>query len=153
VKLYLARISQKVLTESQAEKEMRLHSFVSSLETIGDVVEKNILALAEKKIQERLIFSQEGWEEIQVYHQGVTENLKAAIAAFASGERKLINQVRLKVKELDREERRLKQTHIQRLHQGLKESIDTSAIHLDLLNNLQRINSEVEAGLTPFHEE
>ena len=153
VKLYLTRMSQEELTAAQAEREMMLHSFVSSLETIGDVVVKNILALAEKKIQQGRYFSQEGWEEIQRYHQQVTDNLGAAIAAFTSGERDLVEQVRARVEELDQEERRLKQKHIQRLRQGLKESIDTSAIHLDLLNNLQRINSEIESGLIAFHEE
>ena len=40
-------------------------------------------------------------------------------------------------------ERELKQAHIQRLHMGLRESIDTSAIHLDVLSNLKRINSHI----------
>lgn len=153
VRLYLARVSEKVMTEKQAEKEMRLHNFVSSLETMGDVVVKNILALAENKFQKGLIFSSEGWEEIRNYHQRVSENLREAVTAFAGGEEDLIKQVMTKVRELDAEERRLKLNHIRRLHQGLKESIDTSAIHLDLLNNLQRINSEIEAGLIPYSQE
>jgi phosphate:Na+ symporter len=153
VRLYLARVSEKVMTEKQAEKEMRLHNFASSLETMGDVVVKNILALAEKKFQKGLTFSSEGWEEIRLYHQRVSENLKAAVTAFAGGDENLSKEVLAKVRELDAEERRLKLNHIRRLHQGLKESIDTSAIHLDLLNNLQRINSEIEAGLTPYSME
>lgn len=36
---------------------------------------------------------------------------------------------------------RLRQAHIQRLHAGLRESIETSSIHLDVLNDLKRINS------------
>ena len=153
VKLYLARISQEELTEGQVKREMRLHSFVSSLEAIGDVVVKNILLLAEKKVQQGRYFSQSGWEEIQDYHCRVVENLQAAVAAFAGGEKPLIEKVKGRVEELDREERKLKQNHIRRLHQGLKESIDTSAIHLDLLSNLQRINSEIEKGLTAYHED
>ena len=37
----------------------------------------------------------------------------------------------------------LTEAHIQRLHQGLRESIETSSIHLDLLSNLKRINSQL----------
>ena len=33
------------------------------------------------------------------------------------------------------------QAHIARLHAGLPESIETSSIHLDALNDLKRINS------------
>jgi len=38
-------------------------------------------------------------------------------------------------------EREFHQSHIRRLHLGLRGSIDTSAIYLDLLNGLKRINS------------
>jgi phosphate:Na+ symporter len=37
----------------------------------------------------------------------------------------------------------LTEAHIQRLHQGLRESIETSSIHLDLISNLKRINSQL----------
>ena len=40
----------------------------------------------------------------------------------------------------------MRQTHIRRLHEGLRETIDTSSIHLDLLANLKRANSLV-AGI------
>ncbi len=30
--------------------------------------------------------------------------------------------------------------HVQRLHRGIKETIDTTSVHLDLLSNLQRIS-------------
>jgi phosphate:Na+ symporter len=40
----------------------------------------------------------------------------------------------------------MRQTHIQRLHEGLRESIDTSSIHLDILANLKRANS-LAAGI------
>ena len=43
-------------------------------------------------------------------------------------------------------ERRLRQTHMQRLREGLRETIDTSSIHLDVLAALKRVNSLV-AGI------
>ena len=43
-------------------------------------------------------------------------------------------------------ERQLRQKHIDRLHEGLRESIDTSSLHLDLLANLKRANS-LAAGI------
>jgi phosphate:Na+ symporter len=38
-------------------------------------------------------------------------------------------------------ERRLRQAHMERLRSGLRESIDTSSIHLDVLASLKRANS------------
>ena len=38
-------------------------------------------------------------------------------------------------------ERELRQAHINRLHLGARETIETSSIHMDVLNDLKRINS------------
>ena len=43
-------------------------------------------------------------------------------------------------------ERRLRGSHMQRLREGLRETIDTSSIHLDVLAGLKRVNSLV-AGI------
>jgi phosphate:Na+ symporter len=49
-------------------------------------------------------------------------------------------------------ERELRQAHINRLHRGLRESIDTSSIHLDVLTNLKRINSYITNVAYPIIE-
>jgi len=49
--------------------------------------------------------------------------------------------------------RELKQAHINRLHVGYKESIETSSIHLDVLTNLERINSHITQMAYPLLEE
>jgi len=36
--------------------------------------------------------------------------------------------------------RELHRRHIDRLHRGLKESLETSTVHLDLITDLERIN-------------
>ena len=43
--------------------------------------------------------------------------------------------------------------HIRRLHEGLPESIETSAIHLDVLTNLKRINSHITNIAYPIAEQ
>jgi phosphate:Na+ symporter len=49
-------------------------------------------------------------------------------------------------RELGREEIHLRESHIGRLNKGLRESINTSSIHLDLLSEYKRI-----AGLLCSH--
>ena len=53
--------------------------------------------------------------------------------------RRLVNS-KARFNEMERE---LRTAHIKRLQKGLKESIDTSSIHLDVLTNFKRINSFV----------
>jgi len=143
IKLYLTKLSRSALTEEQAARELEVIAFTSDLETIGDIVDIDLMHLAKKKIRKGLEFSKEGTEEIRSFHARVTENLDLSIAAFTSGDvelaRKLLRH-KVRIAEMAQD---LTEAHIQRLHRGLRESIETSSIHLDLLSNLKRINSQL----------
>ncbi len=140
VKFYLARLSQESLTPEQAEYELALLSITNDLEEIGDVVTKNILELAEKKLRKARKFSEEGWKEIKQFHQKVMENFKLTTASLASEDEGLAKKVLRHHEQLGHLERDYRQGHLNRLHQGLKETFETSSIHLDLLANLHRID-------------
>jgi phosphate:Na+ symporter len=111
------------------------------LESIGDIIDRNIMPLAMKRINKGLTFSQEGMREIISFHKKIIENFDTAISAFASNDRDLADRVIRNKEDLGTMERELVQAHLDRLRKGFQESIDTSHIHLDLLGNLARINS------------
>jgi phosphate:Na+ symporter len=146
IKQFLIGLGQQSLTEEQAERETALIFVIANLEEIGDVIEKNLMELAAKKIAGHHVFSQQGWVEIHELHAKVTENLELAMSALASQDPSIAEKVIRHKGVVNRLERQLRQTHISRLHEGLRESIDTSSIHLDLLANLKRANSLV-AGI------
>jgi phosphate:Na+ symporter len=143
IKLFLTKLSRSALTDEQAARELELIAFTSDLETIGDIADIDLMHLAKKKIRKGLEFSKDGTEEIWGFHASVRENLELSIAAFTSGDvelaRKLLRH-KVKIAEMAQD---LTEAHIQRLHQGLRQSIETSSIHLDLLSNLKRINSQL----------
>jgi phosphate:Na+ symporter len=143
IKLYLTKLSRSALSDEQAARELELIAFTSDLETIGDIVDIDLMHLAKKKIRKGMKFSKEGAAEIGCFHASVMESFELSIAAFTGGDvdlaRKLLRH-KVKIAEMAQE---LTEAHIQRLHQGLRESIETSSIHLDLLSNLKRINSQL----------
>ena len=73
----------------------------------------------------------------------VLENFELGISAFASSDRELAEKLLQRKITIAAKERTLKEAHIRRLHKGLRETMDTSAIHLDILTNLKRINSYI----------
>ena len=146
IKQFLIALGGQSLTEDQAERETALIFVIANLEEIGDVIEKNLMELAEKKIRGGHTFSHQGWAEIRDLHAKVTENLELALSALATHDASIAEKVIRHKSRINVLERQLRQTHIQRLHEGLRESIDTSSIHLDLLANLKRANSLV-AGI------
>jgi phosphate:Na+ symporter len=146
IKQFLIGVGQQSLTEEQAERETALIFVIANLEEIGDVIEKNLMELAAKKIAGHHVFSQQGWSEIRELHAKVVENLELAMSALASQDATIAEKIIRHKSVVNVLERQLRQTHIRRLHEGLRESIDTSSIHLDLLANLKRANSLV-AGI------
>ncbi|HET7699443.1 MAG TPA: Na/Pi cotransporter family protein [Candidatus Limnocylindria bacterium] len=146
IKQFLIQLGGQSLTEEQAERETALIFVIANLEEIGDVIEKNLMELAEKKIRGGHVFSQQGWAEIADVHEKVLENLELALSALAAQDTSIAEKVIRHKSRINVLERQLRQTHIQRLHEGLPETIDTSSLHLDLLANLKRANS-LTAGI------
>ncbi|MFQ6013874.1 MAG: Na/Pi cotransporter family protein [Anaerolineae bacterium] len=142
IKRYLTQLSEQNLPEELSHQEIGLLYAINDMEHIGDIISKSLLAsLARKKIEGKHVFSEDGMAEIEKLHGKVSENLELAVAAFAAQNRELAEKVLHRKAHINQMERELRQAHIQRLRKGLKVSIDTSAIHLDVLNDLKRINS------------
>jgi phosphate:Na+ symporter len=137
---YLTKLSRKELSDKQGEREVALLFITSELEQIGDLVSKKLMVYAKKKIEQPFYFSDEGFDEITQFHAEVVTTLQMAINAFAAWDRELAKKVIERRKKLSLEQNRLHRAHINRLHQGLKESLDTSTIHIDLIGDLNRIN-------------
>ena len=152
IKRYLTKLSQQSPTAEQSKREIGILAFVNNMENIGDIVDKNLMDLAKKKLSKGVHFSEPGLKEIVLLHKKVLQNLELAISSFASGDPALAQQVLERKLQISQTERRFRQAHIQRLHEGYRESIDTSEIHLDVLTNPERIYSHVTAVAYPILE-
>lgn len=140
VKFYLAKLSLANLTEEEAHMGIHLMTAVNELENVGDTIDLHILRLAHNKWNKGVQFSDEGWGEICEMHKSTLEMMNLAFAALSTGSEELAQKmVHHHTFYADREDQ-LKLSHLMRLHQGLKESIATSAIHLELLSLFNRLN-------------
>lgn len=137
---FVAKLTQEDLSGDQSNRGVELLYIVNDLEHIGDVISKNIMGHASKKIGQQLVFSDEGVGDLRELHREVLRTLEIAIAAFAAGDRMLAGQALARKDEVHARERELYKKHLARLQLGLKESQETSTIHLDLLSDLERIN-------------
>jgi len=137
---YLTQISFETLSTDSSKEVFRLLYIVNDLEHIGDLIDKNLIPLLEKKIDRGLVFSDKGLEEIKNMHQEVYNNLRTAIGAFALQDRRMAQKVIDQKEYIDSLEIHLRQTHINRLNIGIELSHKTSGIHLDIINILKRIN-------------
>jgi phosphate:Na+ symporter len=153
IKIFLSRLGRETMSSDLAQKEIGLISFIGNLENIGDIIDKNLMELARKKLYQGRRFSEAGEAELIEFHALVSKNLERAIAGFATGDRSLAQDVLDQRPTVRQRERELRESHLIRLRQGLAESLETSEIHLDVLTNLKRISSHVTALVYPILEE
>jgi phosphate:Na+ symporter len=142
---YLTKIAQGYLSEEQSKTETDLLFIASDFEEIGDIIDKNIVPLARKKINGRLKFSEEGWLDILSLHERVLANLKDSIEALRSNDPELARRVAESKPIINVLESEMRRRHVGRLNAGLKETLETSSVHLDIIDHFKRVNSHVAA--------
>src|SRR5215510_260738 len=153
IKLFLSRLGQETMSPELTRKEIALISFIGNLENIGDIVDKNLMELARKKLYQGRRFSEAGEAELLEFHGMISKNLERAIAGFATHDRSLAQEVLDQRPAIRQRERELRASPLARLRQGLAESLETSEIHLDVLTNLKRISSHISQLVFPILEE
>jgi len=152
IKLYVTQISRENLDDADGRRAMEIISFSINLEHIGDIIDKNLMELATKKIKRKLSFSKEGAQELQDFHQEVLGNLKLAFSVFLTADVRMARQLISEKDKLRAAEMRASESHLARLRNGLPESIESSSLHLDILRDLKRIHSHICSVAYPVLE-
>jgi phosphate:Na+ symporter len=137
VKIYLAGIHGG----TSGTRAFELSGMSVNMEAGADVIARKMVDLAKRKSRDNLEFSQDGWRELSDFHDQVLRNVQHAISVLVSEDLGLAREL-VEQKENIREiAKALERKHLGRLRKGLSESIETSAIHLDLLRALKALNT------------
>ncbi|MEO8485494.1 MAG: Na/Pi cotransporter family protein [Betaproteobacteria bacterium] len=153
VKLYLTQISREALEEREGRRWTDIVSFTINLEQVGDIIERILSDIEDKKIDKGRNFSEAGMTEICDLHTRLVANLRLGMSVFLNGDLKSAQEL-LAQKVLFRDlERAYADSHLGRLAGNTVESIETSSLHLDLISDMKRINSHVCSIAYPILEQ
>ncbi len=152
IKFYVTGVTKQEMTNAETLRAAEILLFTTNLEHIGDIVE-NLLTISEQRISENLVFSEVGLAEIEELHARVVANLNLATGVFMSGEVSVARMLLEEKTSVNKLQYRLTQNHLERLRDGAPETITTSAMHLDTLRDLRRINSHISAVAYPVLEQ
>ena len=97
--------------------------------------------MALKKIRNRKSFSEKGFAEIEHIHALVLDSVRLAQSIFISGDVDLARRLVEEKETIRLAEIKGSTAHIERLREGVPESIATSSLHLDIIRDLRRINT------------
>ncbi len=141
IKLYLTQISREALDERDGRRWAEIMQLTINLEHVGDVLERILTDVKDKKIAHRLSFSEAGMQELADMHAKLVANLRLGLSVFLTGDVKTA-QMLLAEKEKFRDlERSYAAQHLDRLADQSVQSIETSSLHLDIISDMRRINS------------
>jgi phosphate:Na+ symporter len=146
IKTYLTELDPDLLDDDDSRRLSEILAFITNLEHAGDIVERSLMALAAKRLRRGLAFSVEGQAEIRAMLERLAGNVHTAAAVFMTDDARAARAL-LGEKEVFRDlEARATETHFARVRAGRVESVETSALHLDVLRDLKRINAHVAAA-------
>ena len=152
IKFYLTQISREALSEREGRRWAEVLSFAINMEHVGDAIERVLVDVEEKKIRKNRRFSEAGMAEISHLHERLQATLRRGMGVFLDGrlaDAERLLQEKARFRDL---EHGYAANHIARLQDNTPDSIETSALHLDLIAELKRINSHLCSIAYPILE-
>jgi phosphate:Na+ symporter len=152
IKFYLTQISREALSEREGRRWTDIVSFTINMEQIGDIIERVLQDIEDKKIRKSRSFSDAGMAEIVHLHERLLANLRLGMSVFLDGhvrDAKKLLEEKARFRDLEHE---YAATHIARLQDNTAQSIETSSLHIDLISDLKRINSHICSIAYPILE-
>jgi phosphate:Na+ symporter len=150
LKTYLVRITQETMNDVEGKRHFQILTFATNIEHVGDIIDRNLIPLAEKRVRAKVDFSADGKKELDNLFQLVIDSVRLAQTVFISGDARLARQLVEDKAMIKLAERNASVNHLGRLQRGVPETMATSDLHMDIIRDLRRINSLMTAIAYPI---
>jgi len=137
--LYLARIAQGNITENQAREVFGMVSIAKDIESMGDIIHRNMIPLIAKKKLLQYDFSIEGKEELLIYHSKVSKQVRLLQAGLREPNTKLALKIMTKERKYLDLESAYRARHLERIILKNENAIVTNEVHLELMDLMKQI--------------
>lgn len=142
IRRYLSSINHEALSEAEAKRLSDILAFAINLEHVGDIIDKNLMELAAKRIKNHLRLPKDSLDDITSMHGKLLEHLQLAASVLMFQD---IGSARRLVSEKERFrdlERAVAQKHLDQLRSG-RTAGDTGTLQLDIVRDLKRIEAHI----------
>jgi phosphate:Na+ symporter len=146
IKTYVTSIDPDALNEDDHRRVREILVFATNMEQAGDIVERDLLGIAAKKLKRGVRFSKEGEAELLAMIDRVRANLRMAGSLFITSDERAARLLAGEKEVFRNLESVTTSAHFERLRSGRLESVETSTLHLDALRNLKNVNTHLVAA-------
>ncbi len=153
VKLYLTNLSRESLGEKESKRCAEIMSFATNLEHIGDIISVDMIDnILRKKLVSRARMSLHDREDINNLYQPVLLSFHLSLSVFTSGDIGMARQLLAKKYKFIKLEKQAVVNHLVKLREDVTYDSRLSAMQLDVIRDLKRINSHLTAVAYPILE-
>ncbi len=145
IQRYLGAIRQEGLGETEGRRLADTLSLAINLEHVGDIVDRNLMDLAVRRLKHGLTFAPEERAALDDMHERLLDHLRLALAVFMSGDMAAARRLVAEKEKFRDLERAATERHVVRMRAGAQESLDASALQLDVTRDLKRIEAHIAA--------
>ena len=139
---YLVKLTRIELNEEQNAYTAKYLQGLVDLERIGDHA-LNIAEIAQKLVENKVQFSEEGNKEIDNIVLAIHDELEMGITAFVEDDAELASKIEPFEQLIDDLCDKMKENHVDRIKQG-KCTLEHGIIFNDLLGNFERVSDHLE---------
>jgi phosphate:Na+ symporter len=136
---YLGEISQKPLSAKQTRDFLHLMDAVNDLENIGDIIETDLVALGNKRIQEGFTVSAATEKVLRRIHDAVAKTVDAALYALMENDPQAAREVIAMKGEINRLVEAASRHQAERLVVDEPNRLAAYQVEIDVIEKLKRI--------------
>ena len=84
IKIYLTKLLRGELSDEESQRAVDTIMFTTNLEHVGDIIDNNLMDLAEKKRHIQVHFSKQGMTELRTMHTRIVDTLHLSLNVFVT---------------------------------------------------------------------
>jgi phosphate:Na+ symporter len=136
---FVLQLSRQQLSIRQADEATALLSIVNDTKRIADLISRIIMPLLARKRVLEVDFTEEGKEEIKVYHTKMSKQLSRLNELLSGSKIGAAERILQKDSKYEKLEAELRLRHLARCQEQLSGSLVTHEIHMELMDQLRHI--------------
>ncbi len=146
IKRYLTEFDPEELSEDDQRRLQQVLVFAMNMEQAGDVIDRNLLTHANKRLKRGLMPAAGDEAELLDMMDRLIVNTRTAASLFLTEDPRTARALAEEKLAFRRAEERATTTHFSFMRDGITAASQSSALHLDLIRDMKLVNSHIVAA-------
>jgi len=153
IKRYLTSLARETLGEKESRRCNEILSFATNLEHIGDIISVDLIHnIVQKKLSTRSKMSLQDREDIDNLYEPVLAAFQLSLSVFTSNDVSMARTLLARKYKFVKREKKAVLNHLEKIRVDADYDSGLSAMQLDVLRDLKRINSHLASVAYPILE-